>query len=132
MKKLLATLAIAGTLSTGAVSTAQAGDAEDVLKGIIGVVILNEVLNPGNHKDVNVGVGRNGNVYGGVRTTNHPHGNGHYEHGNHRNQTVIVNNHYHQRDCGYVQNVYRDHGVTRVVKTDRCTGRILEEKVIYN
>jgi hypothetical protein len=131
MKKLLATLAIAGTLSTGAVSTAQAGDAEDVVKGIIGVVILNEILNPGNHKDVNVGVGRNGNVYGGVRTTNHPHG-GHVGHGGHHGQqTVIINNHYH-RDCGYVQNVYRDHGVTRVVKTDRCTGRILEEKVIYN
>jgi hypothetical protein len=130
MKKLIATLALAGTIATSSISTAQAGDVEDVVKGIIGVVILNEVLNPGNHKDVNVGVGRNGQVYGGVRTTNHPHGT-HTDHGHHRNQTVIINNHYH-RDCGYVQNVYRDYGVTRVVKTDRCTGRILEEKHIYN
>ena len=121
MKKFIATAVVA---LTATVAQPAMADTDDVVKGIIGVVILNEILNPNNHnRSVDVGVNGRGQVHGRVSANNYPT----HSHP----QTVIINN-YPQRDCGFVQNVYRDHGMTRVVKTNRCTGAVMEERVIYN
>lgn len=134
MKKLIATAAVALTAITA--QPAMAGG-DDFVKGVIGVVILNEILNPNNHnRSVDVGVNGRGQVYGHVGANNYPqpqapviinnghgHGHGHYGHGR---------RHYYAQNCGTIQNVYRmGHGARKVVTTDACSGRIIMEKIIY-
>lgn len=131
MKKLIATAAVALTAITA--QPAMAGG-DDFVKGVIGVVILNEILNPNNHnRSVDVGVNGRGQVYGHVGANNYPQqpviiNNGGYGHNGHGH---YGHRHYHQ-NCGTVQNVYRmGHGARKVVTTDACSGRIIMEKIIY-
>ena len=131
MKKIIATVAVALTAVTAQPAMA---DADDVLKGIVGIVILNEVLNPGNHnRSVDVGVNGRGQVYGRVGANNYPihapapviinnGGHGHYGH----------RHHVYAENCGTMQHVYHlGHGQRKVVTTNACTGRIISEKIIY-
>ena len=106
MKKILATAAVVtAMISTPAMAW---GDREQgILTGIVGTLIIQDIQ-------------RNNTQHipqGGV-VVQQP-------------QVIVQQPTVIHRDCGFVQNVYRDGNVTRVVKTDRCTGAVIEERITY-